>query len=761
MSSAYPFDLLLNRLFRATCACAVVIVSANLAFAQPMPVSSPVGLPPPSALSATAVRAAEVPTVDGDVAGDPAWANATPISEFWQEQPDEGQPSSEQTEVRVIFTGDTLYVGAMLFDRDPSGIIVSDARRDAPLDDTDSFQMIVDTYRDRQNGFVFGTNPAGIEYDGQVTNEGEGGGGVQGQRQSGGSGAGFNINWDGAWVVRTKITAQGWMAEFAIPFRTLRYPLGIEQTWGINFQRNIRRRNERSYWAPIPRQFNLYRVSLAGSLAGVQTPGLRNFTVTPYALGNVLESGVAPVDSVVLGDVGADLKYSLTPSLTLDATVNTDFAQVEVDDQQVNLDRFTLFFPEKRPFFLENAGFFSVGNPGEVDLFFSRRIGIGDNGQSIPIAGGGRVSGKVGRFNVGVLNMQTDEYQNRLAGHNFSVARVSRDLPNRSSIGAIFTNRQAVGDLRREDDRGRTVGMDGKWGIGQTTMLTGFLAKTDKPGTNESNHAFNIRSQMNRPKWDLNLGFQEVGSGFDPRIGFLSRKGYRKPDAMLMTRFRPKDFIKIQELRPHVNFRGFWGLDGFQETGYIHIDNHWQFRDSTEIHTGMNLTREGVRAPFEIYPGVVVPPGTYDHAEAQLVAMSNQGAPFSISVRATIGGFFGGDRVSLNPTIRMRAGDRLTTEIAYQRNDIDLRWGGFVTNLVRTRVSYSFSSRVFTQALIQYNDRADLWSMNFRFGWLQAANTGLFVVYTDTRGLYDLFDRPERTDRSLIVKYSYMFDLFQ
>ncbi|HWI19182.1 MAG TPA: hypothetical protein VNT81_15620, partial [Vicinamibacterales bacterium] len=228
-----------------------------------------------------------------------------------------------------------------------------------------------------------------------------------------------------------------------------------------------------------------------------------------------------------------------------------------------------------------------------------------------------------------------------------------------------------------------------------------------------------------------------------------------------MTRFRPKDFIKIQELRPHATFRGFWGLDGFQETGFLHLDNHWQFRDSTEIHTGMNITREGVRAPFEIYPGIFVPPGTYDHAEAQIVAMSNQGAPVSLSLRTTIGGFFGGDRVTLNPTLRFRAGDALTAQIDYQRNDIDLPVGEFVTNLVRTRVSYSFTPRIFTQALVQYNDRADLWSMNLRFGWLQAANTGLFIVYTDTHGLYDLFDRPERTDRSLTVKYSYLFNVFR
>ena len=456
-----------------------VFLSGGVAFAQPA-AAAPGSAPLASGLAAHAARATEAPVIDGDIAGDPAWAAATPISAFWQEQPDEGQPASEKTEVRVIFTADTLYVGVILFDREPDGIVVSDASRDAPMDDTDSFQMIVDTYRDRQNGFVFGTNPAGIEYDGQVTNEGQGGGGLGfGQMQSGGSGAGFNINWDGAWTVRTQITEQGWAAEFAIPFRTLRYPSATDQTWGINFQRNIRRRNERAYWAPIPRQFNLYRVSLAGSLDGVQTPALRNLRVTPYALGNVLASGESPVDSVVLGDVGGDMKYMLTPSLTLDATVNTDFAQVEVDDQQVNLDRFTLFFPEKRPFFLENAGFFSVGNPGEVDLFFSRRIGIGDDGQTIPILGGGRVSGKAGKFNVGVLNMQTDDYQDRLAAANFSVARVSRDLPNRSSIGAIFTNRQATGDLAGDAAPGRTFGVDGKWGIGQTSMITGFVAKTD------------------------------------------------------------------------------------------------------------------------------------------------------------------------------------------------------------------------------------------------------------------------------------------
>jgi hypothetical protein len=594
-----------------------------------------------------------------------------------------------------------------------------------------------------------------------VTNEGQGGGGLRGNQQAG-SGSGFNLNWDAAWEVRTTTDERGWHAEFAIPWRTLRFPAGTEQTWGVNFQRNIRRRNERAYWAPIPRQYNLYRLSLAGTLGGIEAPTIRSFRVTPYALANVVESGTRPVESKVLGDVGADFKYTLTPSLTLDATINTDFAQVEVDDQQVNLDRFALFFPEKRPFFLENAGFFSVGNPGEIDLFFSRRIGLGANGEAIPIIGGGRVSGKAGDYNIGMLNMQQDDYEDRLPSVNFNVMRVSRDLPNRSSIGGLFVNRQGTGDLAPSDDYNRTFALDGKWGIGQSTVLSSFVARTVTPGVTSDDFAYNVRSRTNVSRFDLELGYQEVGDEFNPEVGFLSRAGYRKPDARLLTRWRPSNFINIQELRPHVSYRAFWGHDGFQETGYTHVDNHWQFRNAYEVHTGMNLTLEGVRTPFEIYPGIFVPPGTYEHAEAQLVFMTNQGAPVSLNLQTFIGGFFGGDRVTLNPTLRMRAGETLNTEFSYSRNDVDLPWGNFTTNLVRTRLSYSFNPRTFVQGLIQYNDRADLWSMNLRFGWLQAANTGLFIVYTDTRGLYDLFpDRPMRTDRSLIIKFSRLFDLIQ
>ncbi|HET7694397.1 MAG TPA: DUF5916 domain-containing protein [Vicinamibacterales bacterium] len=720
----------------------------------------------------TAVRVQQPPTIDGEVAGDPAWSAAAPASGFAQEQPDEGRPSTERTDVRIVYTASTIYVGVICYDREPGGIIVSDARRDAALDQTDSFQIIFDTYRDRLNGFVFGTNPAGIEYDGQVTNEGQGGAGLAGgQRQQGGAGSGFNVNWDGAWEVRSRISEIGWSAEFAIPFRTLRFPSGAPQTWGVNFQRNIRRRNERSYWAPVPRQYNLYRLSLAGVLTGLEAPALRNLKLTPFVLGQALASGVRPVDATFDPDAGMDLKYSVTPSLVLDLTVNTDFAQVEIDDQQVNLDRFDLFFPEKRPFFLENAGFFTVGNPGEIDLFFSRRIGIGPSGEQIAINGGGRLSGKAGKYNVGLLTMQTDDVallnvppgapHDRLSGSNFTVARVSRDLPNRSSIGALVTSRVGVGRFARDHDYNRTYAVDGKAGLRQHTVVSSFVAKSSTYGVDAGDTAFNVRSRTSVPRFDLELGYQEIGARFNPEVGFYTRRGYRKPDARILTRWRPRIW-KLQELRPHSSYRAFYGIDdGLLESMQIHIDNHWQFRNSYEVHTGMNVVEEGLRRPFEIYPGIFVPAGSYKSKEAQLVFMTNQGAPVSLHAESRIGGFFGGDRVTFVPTLRVRAGEALTAEVAYQRNDVNLPWGSFDTNLLRTRISYSFTTHTFLQGLVQYNDRADQWSMNLRFGWLQAANTGLFVVYTDTRGLYDLFDRPQRTDRSLVVKFSRLFDLLR
>ena len=738
----------LNSLFsRNLCALCVIVAAAPAAvLAAQAPASEP--------RVTTAQRISEAPVIDGDVLGDPIWQPVTATGDFSQTTPDDGVPASERTDVRIVYTDTMLYVGVVLYDSSPETIVAADSRRDSSMDDTDSFQFILDTFRDGQSGFVFGTNPAGIEYDGQVVNSGQGGGFFGGGGfQQGGAGGGFNLNWDGAWEVRTQVGDFGWSAEFAIPFRTIRYRSG-EDTWSVNFQRNINRRNERAYWARLERQYNLFRLVDAGALAGLAVPVQRNLKISPYLLGATIDlSGAARDDDF---DVGGDAKWSINPSLTLDLTVNTDFAQVEVDQQQINLDRFNLFFPEKRPFFLENAGQFQLGSPGSVEMFFSRRIGIA-GGTPVPIRGGGRLTGKVGGFNVGLINMQTGSVDGT-SSDNFGVVRLSRDLQNRSSVGMLVTNRVATGDLADSDDHGQTYAVDARFGIGQRGTVQGYVARTDTPGATGREHAASLSGSWRSEEVNLDAGYTEVGDAFNPEVGFLRRSGYRSvTGGAFVTLRQQENRLGFLEFRPHTNYRAFWNFAGTQETGFWHLDNHWVWRAGHEVHTGMNLTREGVVTPFEISPGVIVPTGTYDHAETQIRLMSNAAAPLSASSLFTVGGFFGGTRRAVRVSVTARAGETFNTTVDWQRNDVDLPWGDFVTNLVATRVSYSFSPRVFTQALLQYNDRLDVWSTNLRFGWLQSSNTGLFIVLNDTQDLLDQSTRP--FGRSLIVKYSHLLDV--
>ncbi len=716
---------------------------------------------------ARAWRVGGAPVIDGEVLNDPVWADVTGATAFFQNTPDEGQPASEHTEVRIVFTDDTLYFGVVCYVRNPSTIIVADSRRDSSLTETDSFRIILDTYLDRQNGFVFGTNPAGIEYDGQVTNEGQGSGRMGGGRlrpggsqQQRGSGGGFNLNWDAAWQVRSRISDIGWTAEFAIPFRTIRYPSGEVQAWGVNFQRNIRYRNEESFWAPLPRQFNLNRLSFAGELRGIAVPPQRNLKLTPYVLGSSLRRTVDRTTTST-GDVGADLKYSITPSLTLDMTYNTDFAQVEVDEEQINLDRFRLFFPEKRPFFLENAGLFSVGQAGAIEIFFSRRIGIRENGEQIPILGGGRLSGKVGNnTNIGFLTMQTESVSaSGIPSQNFTVARVRQDFANRSNVGAIVVNRQATGTLAGDRDYNRTFAVDGRFGIGQGGIISGFAAETETPGSaHRGTHAYGLSAGHDSERARMGLGYSEVGPNFNPEVGFYQRRGFRRMYARVFTFFRPENFMGLHELRPHVMHNTIWNfVTGRHETQFTHIDNHWEWENGHEVHTGVNLTKEGVFEAFEIFPDVVVPPGTYGHVEAQLTAETNQGAPVSVNLNTNFGGFFGGQRVRLSPAVSIRVGEAFNAQLRWDWNDIELPGGAFVTNLGSLRASYSFTPRMFVQALVQYNDRADLWSSNIRFGLISDANTGLFVVYNDIQELGSA--RTGSAGRTLTLKYSHLFDL--
>jgi uncharacterized protein DUF5916 len=693
------------------------------------------------------------PTIDGNVAGDAAWQGARPIDRFWQIQPSAGQPASQRTEVFIGFTADALYIGVIAHDDEPLEIISTDSRRDSSLDETDSFRVLIDGLLDRQNGYVFGTNPAGIEFDGQVAREG------QNQIISGGEG-GLNLNWDTSWTVRSQVSDIGWSTEMEIPFTSLRFGGAEVQTWGFNFERRIRRNNEIAFWAPLSQERNLYQVSEAGSIEGIRVPRQRNLQVTPYVLGKTREGG-ALAESESEDEFGFDLKYSITPSLTLDATYNTDFAQVEVDEQQVNLDRFSLFFPEKRAFFLENAGQFTVGNPQEAELFFSRRIGIA-SGTPVPIDGGLRLSGKAGRrTNVGLLRMSSDAEPGLASANDYTVARMNQELPNRSSVGGLFVERDGDGSLLGNPgaDENQTYALDGRWGIRDNGLLQTWVAKTSTPGRTGRDDAFSVSGEYNDADWTYGAGYTEIGEDFNPEVGFLARNGYKKLEGRIFRRVRPASG-NFFELRPHIVYRGYWDFEDFQETGFLHLDTHWELRSSREFHTGVNFTLEGLKEPFDIVPGVTIQPGTYEHEELQLVYMGNLSAPFNFQLRSTIGGRFGGDRVTLEPTFRYRIGDKLTSELVYAHNDFDLPVpnGEFTADLWRLRVSYSFTPSVLLQLLTQYNEVTDTTSSNLRFSWLQSANTGLYVVYNeiDERGFGAL-----PRGREFIVKYSRIFDVLR
>ena len=698
-------------------------------------------------------RLATSPVIDGVVVGDEAWASVVPATGFRQVQPNDGQPSSQKTEVFIGYSDTSLYIGVVAHDDDPAGIIVTDSRRDSSLDNTDAFLVIIDGLLDRQNGFMFGTNAAGIEYDAQITKEGTGG-------DFGSGGGAFNLNWDSSWTVRSRIGEYGWSAEFEIPFRTLRYGSGDAQDWGINFQRNIRRSNEIAYWAPLARNRNLQRVSEAGTLKGVEPPAQRNLQFTPYVRSSAQRGG-ALTGTETESEFGFDVKYSITPSLTLDLTYNTDFAQVEADEQQLNLDRFNLFFPEKRPFFLENAGQFAVGNASEVEIFFSRRIGISDEGSVIPVDGGARLSGKVGeRTNLGLLFMSTEAVAGIAPGNNFAVARFSQELPNRSSIGAIYVGRDGDGSFLtpKDDDYNHSYAVDGAWGIGDHVLLKAWAAMSETPGLRGDDSAYSVSADYDTSTWATNLSYTDVGEDFNPEVGFLSRTNYRKVSGRVLRRIRPDDTWGLLELRPHISYTGYWKPDGFQESGFLHLDNHFEFRTGTEFHTGVNFTKDGVIEAFEIVDGVTVQPGTYDHAEVQIVYFTNQSKPLSFNLHTTVGGKFGGDRLSLEPSIKYRIGETFRSELALIYNDFDLPVpnGDFTANLARLRLSYSFTPRVQLQALIQYNDNADTIGTNVRFSWLRNANSGLFLVYNEVD---ERFDGAPPTGREFILKYSHIFDL--
>ena len=700
------------------------------------------------------------------------WDEIEPATGFIQQDPHEGKPSTERTEVRVGFDDSNLYFGIICFDRQPENIVITQNRRDGSLDDTDSIQLLIDAYNDGQNAFIFGTSPTGIEFDAQVTKAGQARGGGGGPARAGGTGGGgaqrggsaaFNLNWDGVWRVRSRVTSRGWESEIIVPFRTLRYKPGTDQTWGMNISRNIRRRNELSFWSPVSRAFRLTQIDLAGSLTGLETRTHRNLKLLPYVIGGFSQDfrqAEDRTDPELKG--GLDLKYSLTPGLTLDATINTDFAQVEVDDVQINLTRFDLFFPEKRPFFLENSGFFEFGTPREVEIFFSRRIGVDENRQEVPIDAGVRVSGKIDKYQIGLLNMQTRDVEGRTPANNYTVARVSRELPNRSSIGVIGVNRQTMGSSEGSREFNRTFGADANIGIGKYANWFSYVAGTSTPGLQGDAHAYSSRFEYDDATHRMSVEFLEVGETFNPEVGFVRRVKFRKPSAS----YRYTHYLKNSAWRtvePHVFFQNWYTLGtNEKESGFEHFHLDSRLQNGGRLGLAYNRNFERLDEPFEVFPGVHVPVGGYPFGETIANLDSDPSATFFGGGTLAVGDFYNGDIKAVSLSGGVRKGQNLTWTVTWSRNYVDLPVGDFTTDLASLRFNWSFTPKSFLQTLSQYGNRTNQFAHNIRLGLLSTSSTGLFVVYnigTSTRDYLDPHGVERRLEtQGLFVKFNYLLD---
>ncbi|MCZ6767697.1 MAG: DUF5916 domain-containing protein, partial [Acidobacteria bacterium] len=712
--------------------------------------------------SVSAVRVENPPVVDGRV-NEQEWEAAPMASDFLQQRPVLGAPATEKTEVRFLYTQDALYIGVICFDSEPDQIVDTQSRRDGNLGDSDSILIILDTYHDHQNGFLFGTNPSGIQYDAQILNEGVSGGRASGtggvgssatSTTSRGNVAAVNLNWNVAWTVRTARTERGWEAEMEIPLKSLRFKDSQEpQQWGLNVMRNVRRKNEQSFWAEIPQAYSIYRLSLAGELDSLEVHSTRNLKFTPYVLLGP-EKDYTLSESDFNNAVGFDVKYGLTSAITLDVTVNTDFAQVEVDDEQINLTRFNLFFPEKRSFFLENAGTFAFGTPREMDLFFSRRIGIED-GREVPIRAGARLTGKLDRFNLGILSIQTGNDEDLVAGQNFFVGRIRREFRTRSSLGVMFTNRDNSGELLGGSAYNRAWGTDLQLGFGEHLILTSYLAKSYSPGVSGDDYAGNIFAEYRSDLWRFEARYMEIQDNFNPELGFVPRRGFRRP--RIGFAFTPSpESGPVRQWNPHASITRHYGFDGLLETERQHWDLEIRLTNGGSVGITTNRNYEFLREPFDPHPGVTVPAGIYRFNEYNLFVGSDPSASIFGDLNVNLGGFFEGDLKSYGTSLGFRTGPQFITTFSFVTTDVKADWGHFNTNLARLRINYSFTPDRFIQTFFQYNSRSQEFSSNIRFGLTNTSGTGLYVVYNET------YETPgeafDPLERAFFVKYSYEFD---
>ena len=688
--------------------------------------------------------------VDGRL-DEAVWSQAEAVSDFVQQEPRVGDAASERTEVRILLDEEAIYFGVWCFDREPSGIIARELRRDqtraSPPED--QFDIVLDTFHDHRNAYHFGINPLGTQYDAVLTDEGQD----------------VNVEWDERWWAETSRTDDGWRAEIKIPLRALRSRSDID-AFGINFKRFIRRKNETAQWTGWHRDFTFLQVSQAGHLTGVE--GLRTglkLRVKPYALTGFtdpLPGGSAQYDA--LHDVGIEtLKVSLTPGLTAELTANTDFAQAEVDDAVVNLTRFPLFFPEKREFFLERAGIFEFGLGGRrggdaernLQMFFSRRIGLTPDRSPVPILGGAKVTGRTGGFDVGFLNVQTDSYTSpgqteRVPGSNYTVLRAKRNVLSRSNVGMFVSNRQSS-----SGDYNRVIGTDANFTVFRNTDIQGFIGRSITPGRDGNDTVGRVKYNWLTDLYEVFVEHLYIGPEFQHDVGFVRRSGIERTDLTGVWEPRPGRF----NIRNFV-FRG--QLVYLTDTARTLLTREQIFATTTRFQnddvfrTSITDTFDRVQAPFEIARGVFVPAGDYRFVDLWVEGEGGGRRPLLGKVRAGGGDFYGGQRRYLRLTPSWRPSPMLSFETAYELNDVELPQGAFTSHVVNARMNLNFSNRWLTTTLAQYDSTARRNQVYVRLNYIYRPGDDLFIVFNQTRDRsLGLRGQP---DRSLMVKMTYSVD---
>ena len=708
-----------------------------------------------------AVRLEEPLDVDGEL-DERIYRDLPPASDFIQVLPDEGELATEQTEIWVAFDDENLYVSGRCLNAAPeSEWVANDMRRDG-MGLGQYVGILLDTFHDRRNAVELVINPLGGRLDGQITNE-----------------RAWNGDWNPVWSVRVGRFDGGWSFEAAIPFKSLRYRPGRAQTWGFNVERRVVWKNELSALVPLPASWGygaIMQVSQAATLVGLEAPdaGL-DLELKPYAIGEA--SGVrtgSSLSNTTTGDMGLDLKYGVTENLVADLTLNTDFAQVEADEQQINLTRFSLFFPEKREFFLENQGVFSFGGEAGAGqfagisntpiLFYSRQIGLNE-GREVPIDAGGRLTGRIGRYSLGLLNIQTaDAPAARAQATNFSVFRVRRDILRRSNVGALFTGRSVS---RAGPGSNAAYGVDGLFSFHQNLNISTYWAETRTPeaglGDDETSH----RAQLDYTgdRYGLRLERLAVGEDFNPEIGFLRRSGFEQSFGLFRFSPRPRSIESIRQF--------FWEgqLDCITDRQGVLETRQTRGRFAIELESGdlfdvvYNRNYEFLKRPFPIGPGVTIPIGGYRFDDLEVGYWLGQQHRVSGRVSAQHGGFYGGTKTSLNLGLgsafsgtRVEITPQLSIEPNVSFNRIDLPVGRFDTTLVSTRTIYAVNPLMFVSALVQYNSATGSVGTNIRLRWEYHPGSELFVVYNENR---DDALRPNRfprlENRAFIVKINRLF----